>query len=209
MFTRLSLYLRQRVIKRTVNIFHLECGSAIVEGAVFLLLLLLLFQLARRQEEEERERERTAAAAAHHCRRDHPSHHHQHLHRHQHHNHSPATSISPSATASLSLASSSTTPSTPSSPLVPPGGEPAKQHRTAGLLRTARESFIGRIQQRNVPGPGGSENPGSSTTTPPTVTSPLLVKAKEKCKLFSMQRQQYQHCHSQSIEMDVYDTEGR
>uniref|UniRef100_A0A182U5H8 Uncharacterized protein n=1 Tax=Anopheles melas TaxID=34690 RepID=A0A182U5H8_9DIPT len=178
-------------------------------------------------EEEERERERTAAAAAHHCRRDHPHHcqhhhHHQHLHRHPHT--TPPAGFPSSG--SLSLASSPSTPSSPTSlPLtVAAGGEPAKQHRTttAGLLRSARDSFIGRRQpqQRSSGLPGAATGAvaacsSSSTSTvataapPPTVTSPLLAKAKERCKLFSMQRQQYQHCHSQSIEMDVYDTEGQ
>ncbi|KFB40863.1 hypothetical protein ZHAS_00008389 [Anopheles sinensis] len=157
------------------------------------------------REEEERERERTAASAARHCRRDH----HHHHHRHHHHPASPTHSNA----SSLSLASSS--PSSESQ--APSGGEPSKR---SGLLRSARDSFIGRratprFTTASVEGSDpGAGTGGSSGGTPATVTSPLLAKAKEKCKLFSrssssnsMQRQQYQHCHSQSIEMDVYDTE--
>uniref|UniRef100_A0A182P3R8 Uncharacterized protein n=1 Tax=Anopheles epiroticus TaxID=199890 RepID=A0A182P3R8_9DIPT len=172
-----------------------------------LLPVELIVQLCR--EEEERERERTAAAAVHHCRRDHP-HHCSH-----HRTHCPTPAGSPSG--SVSLASLPTAPHTSplaSSPLTAAlGGEPPKR-TTTGLLRSARESFIGRRQQqqqqqhRNVAGEGASSNSSTIASPAPTVTSPLLAKAKERCKLFSMQRQQYQHCHSQSIEMDVYDTEA-
>lgn len=43
------------------------------------------------------------------------------------------------------------------------------------------------------------------TSAPPTVTSPLLAKAKRRFS--TMPR--HDQCYSQSIEMDVYDTEGK
>uniref|UniRef100_A0A182FU12 Uncharacterized protein n=1 Tax=Anopheles albimanus TaxID=7167 RepID=A0A182FU12_ANOAL len=180
---------------------------------------LFCFATSPTQEEEERERERHLASTAvrRQCRRD---------HRAQLRSQpppQPSTSFPASGCAlapdpdrlAVSLASlSPTSPNSPSSspPCSPPSsGEPTKQQSSRSLLWSAAWESFGRRTAAGGSGRRRAEPPGAATAA--TVTSPLLGRAAQRLKCprarLNMQRQQYEHCHSQSIEMDVYDTEGK